>query len=106
MNAYNNKHTSRATGFTPNHGRLATNRLEARTKMLFNAKRGRKYPNISVGDAVKVYNKRPNFSKERVPVWSANSYQVLKIEEDHGQKYYYLAGRERPLLRHEILLAN
>jgi hypothetical protein len=39
-----------------------------------------------------------------VPVWSEHLFNVDKIEESQGQKFYYVAGRDKPLLRHEILL--
>jgi hypothetical protein len=64
----------------------------------------RKYPDVSIGDYIRIYTKKKNFQKERVPIWSNNKYKVIKIEESHGQNFYHIEGRARPLLRHEILL--
>jgi len=69
LNYYNNKHISRATGFTPNYSRLSKYRTEIKMEMLLNAKRNRKYPNTSVDDKVRVYKKKKLMDKERVPVF-------------------------------------
>ena len=63
----------------------------------------RKYPEIAVRDKVKVYKKKGQFDKERVPAWGDMVYEVKRIYESHGQRYYELDGYERDLLRHEIL---
>jgi hypothetical protein len=64
----------------------------------------RKYPEIEVNDKVRIYRKRKNFEKGvRVPVWSESIFTVEKIEDSMGQKLYYVSGRDRGLLRHEIL---
>ena len=89
---------------TPNEARHEKNSLNVKVKLEVNAVKKRKYPPIGVGDMVRIYNKKPNFSKERAPVWSANRFKVERIEESHGQQFYHVAGRDRPLLRHEILL--
>ena len=68
--------------------------------------RNRLYPEIKEGDKVRVYTKKKIIQKERVPVWSENLFTVDKIEEKNNQNFYYLNGRDRPLLRHEILLSS
>ena len=50
-----------------------------------------------------MYTKK-DFQKERYGVWSENLFTVDKIEEINNPSFYYLNGRDRPLLRHEILL--
>jgi len=101
---YNYKMVSSATGFTPNEGREKKNELNVRLKLELGRKTTRKYPPIEVNDKVRIYKKKGKFDKERVPVWSENTFNVDKIETSQGQKFYYVAGREKPLLRHEILL--
>jgi hypothetical protein len=106
LNNYNNKHISRATGFTPNTARLAKHRTEIKMRMLLNAKRNRKYPNISVDDKVRVYRKKSLMDKERVPVWSKVLHTVEKIIEEDGQKLYKVSGYDKAFVRSEILLVN
>ena len=60
---YNYKLKHSATGFTPNEGREKKNELSIKLKLQMNAKRDRIYPNISVGDEVKVYKKKINLIK-------------------------------------------
>ena len=100
---YNYKMVSRATGFTPNEARQKKNELQVKLKLELNRKTTRKYPPIEVNDKVRIYKKKGKFDKERVPVWSENLYNVDNIETSMGQKFYYVSGREKPLLRHEIL---
>ena len=61
LNNYNNKHIGRATGTTPSNGRLSKYRAENRMKMLMNAKRNRKYPNVSIDDEVRLFKKKGSF---------------------------------------------
>ena len=68
-----------------------------------NAVRKRKYPDIKVGDRVKVYKKKKVFDKERISVWTELSYEVEEIKDEKGQEFYYLSGHDTPLLRHAIL---
>jgi hypothetical protein len=65
--------------------------------------RKRNYPDTAVGDMVRIYTKKKNFQKERVPVWSQYKYKVTKIETSHGQRFYYVDGQTKPMMRHEIL---
>ena len=41
--------------------------------------------------------------KERSSRYLQETFEVIKIEEKLGQKYYYLEGRPRPHLRFELL---
>ena len=86
------------------------NELDVKLKLELNRKSTRKYPPIEENDKVRIYKEEGKFDKERVPVWSENSFNVDKIEVGQGpygglsrQKFYYVAGRDKPLLRHEIL---
>ena len=100
---YNYKNVSSATGFTPNEGREKKNELNVKLKLELGRKTTRKYPPIEVNDKVRIYKKKGKFDKERVPVWSDNTFNVDKIETSNSQKFYYVSGRDKPLLRHEIL---
>ena len=44
--------------------------------------------------------------KERIPVWSKESFIVESINESMGQDFYKLEGRPRELMRSEIFLVN
>ena len=101
---HNYKMVSSATGMTPNNAREKKNELNVRLKLEMGRKTTRKYPPVEVNDKVRIYTKKGKFDKERVPVWSGVTYNVDKIEVSQGQKFYYISGREKPLLRHEILL--
>ena len=93
-----------STNFTPDQARQPKNELNVRLNLELGRKTKRKYPNIEVGDKVRIYRKRKNFEKGvRVPVWSEPIYTVERIEDSIGQKLYYVANRDRGLLRHEIL---
>ena len=63
----------------------------------------RKYPEINVGDTVRIYKKKNKFDKERVPTWSKTTHVVEKIENENNQNFYYITEFPKPLLRNEIL---
>ena len=104
LTTYNNKMVNRSTKLTPNEARDKKNVLTVKTNLELHRVKKRKYPDINVGDSVRIYTKKKNFQKERVPVWSENKYKVEDITENFNQKFYHIEGRDRPLLRHEILL--
>jgi hypothetical protein len=101
---YNYRMINSITKMTPDNARQPKNRLDVKLQLELHRKSKRKYPEIKEGDKVRIYTKKKNFQKERIPVWSENLFTVDKIEEKNNQNFYYLNGRDRPLLRHEILL--
>ena len=100
---YNNKMKHSATGFTPKDARKPSNELKVKLHLNMNAKRNRVYPELSVGDEVKIFRKRKPNEKERVSNWSQNVYTIERIDEKLGQKYYYVEGNNRAYLRFELL---
>ena len=100
---YNYRMVHSVTKMTPNKAREPKSRLDVKLNLEMHRKHKRIYPDVKVGDKVRIYTKKPNFSKERVPVWSQNTYEVERIEEKNNQDFYYVTGRDRALLRHEIL---
>ena len=91
---------------TPNEARQDKNRLQVKLNLEMHRISKRKYPDIDINSNVKIYKKKGKFDKERVPVWSENTFNVDKIETSQGQKFYYVSSRDKPLLRHEILLVS
>ena len=72
-------------------------------------KQTRLYPDIEVGDYVKIHENKDKLDKENVSTWSDKRYKVENIDDSHGQKLYYLDGYKQNgkivgLLRHDILL--
>jgi hypothetical protein len=105
IETYNNTlHTS--VGMTPNEASKKQNTLQAKVNQEMHRKKSRQYPEIKVGDYVKIYTKKKTQNaKENVSSWSDETYEVTKIETSMNQKYYYLKGYVRPLLRHDIDIA-
>ena len=68
-----------ATGFTPKDARKPSNELEAKLHLNMNAKRNRVYPDLGVGDEVKIFRKRKPNEKERVSNWSQTIYTIEKL---------------------------
>ena len=99
----NNKMINRTIGMTPEQATDPKNEAHVRAMLEINAIRKRKYPDIKIGDRVKIYKKKKVFDKERISVWTELSYEVEDIKDEKGQEFYYLSGHYRPLLRHEIL---
>ena len=87
---YNNKMKHSATGFTPKDARKPSNELKVKLHLNTIAKRDRVYPDLGVGDKVKIFRKRKPNEKERVGNFSPNVYTIEKIDEKLGQKYYIM----------------
>jgi vacuolar-type H+-ATPase catalytic subunit A/Vma1 len=91
---------------TPKDATKTTNHIQVKANLELKRKHTRIYPDINVGDYVKVYNKKDKLDKERIPVWSKANFKVESINESMSQDFYKLEGRPRELMRFEILLVN
>ena len=50
----------------------------------------RKYPDIEVGDFVRVHKNKDKLDKEHISTWGDKKYKVDRITETFGQNYYFL----------------
>ena len=88
---------------TPVQAMKKGNELKAKVNLELNAKRNRKYPDIEVGNKIRIYTKKGRFDKERVPIWSKSIHEVKEITHNNNQLFYTVSDYPRPLMRHEIL---
>ena len=103
MMTYRNKSIHSAINMTPNQARKKENEFKAMVSVAKRAKKERKYPELNVGDKVKIFRKKAITEKERSSNFLKGEYTVEKISKKLGQNYYTLPGFNRPLLRHELL---
>ena len=103
MLTYNNKDVHSATGQTPNEARKKKNEYKSVMNVSMKAKKEKLYPELNVGDKVKIVRKKAITEKERTSRFLQGEYVVEEITEKLNQKYYTLADYPRPLLRHELL---
>ena len=66
-------------------------------------KKNRIYPDLDVGDEVKIFRKRKPNETERVSNWSQNIYTIENVENQLGQHYYKVEGNDRQYLWVELL---
>ena len=97
---------SSVTKHTPKDARLAKYRAEMLMNIKSQSQFKRKYPTINVHDRVRIYTKKGVLDKDRVGVWSKDSYEVERITESEGQNLYKTTQRARPDMRHELLRIN
>ena len=100
---YNDQHIHSSTGFTPKQARLKRNEYAVKLNLELGALKNRKYPELNVGDEVKVMRKKAITEKERTSRWLNDTFKVARIEEKLGQPYYHLEGRPRLHLRYQLL---
>ena len=100
---YNNKMVSSTTKFTPLEAKKKKNEFEVKLNISLQAKRNRTYPEIEVGDSVKIMRKKGISEKERTSHWVRTPQKVKRIDKKLGQNYYYLDDDNRGYLRHELL---
>ena len=92
-----------ATGFTPKEARKPSNQLKVKLNLTMKGKKNRIYPELGVGDEVKIFKKRKPNEKERVGNWSQNFSTIECMENKLGQDYYKVEGINRQYLRFELL---
>ena len=100
---YNSQMKHSATGFTPKEARKPSNQFKVKLNLTMKGKKNRVYPDLDVGDEVKIFRKRKPNEKERVRNWSQNIYTIENIENKLGQNYYRVEGNDRQYLRFELL---
>ena len=79
---YNHKLKSSITGLTPNEAKKPENQMNVKIKLELHAKKKRNYPDIHIGDSVRVFQKKKAFDKERVNRWTTEKYTVEAITEE------------------------
>ena len=100
---YNSQVKHSATGFTPKEARKPSNQFKVKSNLTMKGKKNRVYPDLDVGDEVKIFRKRKPNEKERVSNWSQNICTIENIENKLGQNYYRVEGNIRQYLRFELL---
>ena len=106
---YNNTiHSS--TNETPINAHKDSNAVKVAINLNLKSSYKRKYPNISLGDKVKIFSKgKGNYTsrKETKSRWSEDKYEVDKIDYDINlNKYYTVKGLSKRFSRNELLLIN
>jgi len=66
-------------------------------------KKQRFYPELSVGNKIKIKRKKATTEKERTSDYLKGEYTVEFINEKLNQIYYILKGYNKPPLRYELL---
>ena len=103
MLTYNTKDVHSATGLTPKEARQPRNDAKAKISMTIKARKSRMYPEIRVNDNVKIMRKKAITEKANTSHWLKEIFRVERIEKKLGQEYYFVEGRDKGLLRHELL---
>ena len=100
---YNHGREHASTKMTPHEARQNNNQQLVKFNLELTRQHSRKYPEISVGDTVKVYKKKDKLDKERVSNYLPKKYKVVGIETSFGQQFYRVEGMARVLMRSELL---
>ena len=105
LNKYNNQIHS-TTKTAPNKAHDLNNAVEVKANLILKEKHNRKYPNITEGDYVKVFDKgKGNYvsRKETRSQWSSRKYKVILVGKDMlNNRYYKLDGMSKRYNRHEF----
>ena len=94
----------KATDFPPNEAAKPENWFEVHNNLEIHAKHNRKYPDLKVGDKVKVYRSRGALGKEVEGDYKYHPTVIQHIERSLGQTFYKVEGVTKPFLRSDILL--
>lgn len=103
---YNKKMVHSVTKHTPEHALRPSNTAIIKFNLELKSRHSRKYPEIEIGDTVRIFKKKDKLDKERVSNWSSKKYKVIAISENMNQKFYKLEGLDKSLMRSELLLLD
>jgi hypothetical protein len=106
---YNEKRINSTTHFTPIDAKKEENLEKVKSNLEKHRVSMRTYDELNVGDQVRRYEKKKNYAKEHVGVWSSKIYTIDKIERLSNNEPIYILEpkekRDKPFyLRHELLL--
>ena len=105
-----NSQVHSSTKSTPNEAHNLENAVKVKTQLIMREKHNRKYPKLTEGDFVKIYDKgKGNYvsRKETRSKWSEKKYKVILVGRDMlNNKYYKLEGLSKRYNRHELLLVD
>lgn len=103
LNQYNSTE-HRTTRLTPLEAKKAKNSETVKDNIDSNATYTRTYETLSVGDYVRLLNKKDKYGKlkEHVSNWSDEKYKIISISVRHGVKHFKLEDYPKLFLRHEI----
>ena len=88
----------------PEEAAKPENWFEVHNNLEIQAKHKRKYPELHVGDKVKVYRQRGPLTKAVVGDYKYHPSTIAGITRSLGQTFYKVEGEGKPLLRSDILL--
>ena len=89
---------------TPVNAVLPVNRDDVKENLEEKRVSTRIYPELNVGDSVRLYHKKNQLDKERIALWSDVIYKVDEITASKGQNFYKISnGKDHPYMRHELL---
>jgi hypothetical protein len=100
------EHPHRTTEFTPQEAAKPENWFEVHNNLEIKARHNRKYPEINIGDKVKVYKQRGALEKEWIGDYKPDTTTVTEITKSLGQTFYKVIGEGKPFIRSEILLVS
>ena len=103
---YNEKMVHNVTKHTPEEALKPSNKSMVKFNLEIKKRSSRRYPDIEVGDTVRIFKKKDKLDKERISNWSSKKYKVKGIKESMNQKFYELEGYDKPLMRSELLLLD
>jgi len=88
---------------TPKEAGKDSNKLMVWVNNFIQSKQDRKYPDIVIGDKVKLLRKKQKGEKERTSVWSKEAYKVEGVSDSLGQMFYKLETVAREYPRNALL---
>jgi hypothetical protein len=102
--AYNHSNVQRTIEMTPGDATKPENAAEVKRNIIKHATFTRDYPEVKVGDTVRINRKKKTMDKQQKSVWLDGRYTVQEIREVNGQNFYVTSWDPKmPLLRPYIL---
>ena len=88
LHVYNNKMISSTTKLTPEEARKPENLTIVKSNLELKRQHTRNYPEIELGDTIKIYKNKDKLAKENKSVWLPGLHTVEDIKKEFGQTFF------------------
>ena len=89
-----NKTIHSSTEMSPNNARKKVNEIDVKVNLEMKARRGVKYPELQVGDSVRILKTKKLGDKENKGPFRKNIFKIDSISQNFGTNFYKIAGIE------------
>ena len=106
LRTYNKRIAHNVTKHTPEEALKQSNRSIVKFNIDLKKEACTRYPDLEVGDTVRVFKTKIQLDKKRIYRWSSKKCKAKGIKESMNQNFYDLERYDKPLMRSDLFLCD